>query len=235
MKLLEFFKLLTYGELNNLKVGGKDTGGIYPKTSDEVMTYITQGLTDLHSRFALKHKEVVLDQFDHIALYPLKYQYAQSNTTSLEPFKWIADTEDRPFEEDIILLEEAFNEVGDEIGINDENDPCSIYTTQYNVVQIPYPVTGNSIALLYKANHTHIDITTTHPKDIELELPSQLIRPLSLYVASMAHTSVGSPEGIQLGFTKMQEYEAACLQIEQQGTIHKERWTNNRIGGYGWV
>lgn len=234
MKLSEFFTLLTYGELNNLKVGGKDVGGIYPKTSDEVLTYIRQGLTDLHSRFALKHNEVVIDLRDEVTSYLLTYDHAQSNTTTTAD-QWIADTPEKPFQEDIILIEEAFNEAGEELSVNKDNDLTGIFTPQYNVVHYLTPVLGNSLSILYKANHKKIDLSVDTPNNIELEIPYQLIRPLAIYVASMAHTAVGSPEGIQLGFTKMQEYEAACLQIEVFGTIHKESWINDRVGENGWV
>lgn len=234
MKLSEFFKLLTYGELNNLKVGGKDVGGIYPKTSDEVMTYVNQGLTDLHSRFALKHNEVILDLQDETTEYLLTYDHAQSNPDATDD-QWIADTPENPFDSDILLIEECFDEGGNEIPVNKDNAENGIYTPQYNVVQYLTPVTGNSLSIIYKANHKSIDLSVNEPKNVELEIPYQLIRLLAIYVASLAHTAVGSPEGVNLGFTKMQEYEAACIRMEQLGTIHKESWFNDRVGENGWA
>lgn len=235
MKLSEFFSLLSYGELANLKVGGKDCGGIYPKHSDEVVSYIRQGLTDLHSRFALKHNEVIIQQYANITMYPLRYEYAQSNTTSTQPYKFIEDTVEDPFQEDIILIESAVDEGGCEIEINRENDKCSIYTPQPDVIQLTYPEDENAIAILYKANHAKIDLSTNVPSNIDIEIPAQLVRPLALYVSSLAHTAVGSPEGMNTGATKMIEYETACLQIEVFGLIHKEEWTNDRVGRNGWV
>lgn len=234
MKLSEFFSLLTYGELANLKIGGKDVGGIYPKYSDEVMSYVKQGLTALHSRFALKHSEVIIQQFSHISLYPLKYKYAVSNTTSTEIYKWIIDSEFKPFQEDILLIEEVFDEGGCRIPVNTDGICNSVYTPQSDVLQISNPNDENAISVIYKADHVPIDLSTTLPTETELEIPPHLIRHLTLYVSSLAHTAVGSPEGLNTGFAKMQEYEAACLQLEIQGTIHKEYWSDN-IGGKGWV
>lgn len=235
MKLSEFFSMLTYGELSNLKVGGKDVGGIYPKTSDEVVSYIRQGLTDLHTRFTLKHNEVVVQQYDHITFYPLRYEFAQTNLLSPEPYKWISDSEGKPFQEDILLITEIFDEEGNEVPLNNDFEEDSIYTPQSDVLQITQPVAENAIAVLYKANHNKIDLSVRQPKDITLEIPAQLIRPLALYVSSLAHTAVGSPEGMQTGFTKMQEYEAACLQIEVFGLVRKESWTQNNTWRNGWV
>ena len=235
MKLLEFFNFLTYGELANLKVGGKEDGGIYPQYSDEVMTYIRQGLTDLHSRFALKHNEVIIQQYEHVTLYPIRYDYAQSNLTSVEPYKWVVDTPERPFQEDIILIEEAFNEDGSCLAINKDNDLCGLFTPQPDVLQIIMPEEENAIALTYKANHAKMDLSVDVPSNIELEIPAQLVRPLALFVASLAHNSVGSPEGVNTGFAKMQEYEAACMQVDLLGTIHRESWINTNIWRNGWV
>lgn len=235
MKLSEFFNYLTYGELANLKIGGKDVGGIYPQSSEEVLTFITQGLTDLHTRFALKHNEVIVQQYDHITLYPLRREYAESNTESTEPYKWIMDTAERPFLEDIILIEEVYDEIGGEITLNKENVDCSIYTPQYDVLQIVGAKSENAISVIYKADHTPIDLSVYEPKEIDLEIPNQLVRALTLYVSSLAHTAVGSPEGMQTGFAKMQEYEAACIHIEIQGSIHKESWVNEGIWRDGWV
>lgn len=234
MKLSEFFSLLTYGELANLKVGGKEDGGIYPTHSDEVVSFIRQGLTDLHSRFALKHNEVIIQQFAHITLYPIRSEYAVSSL-GVEPYRWVIDTESNPFQEDIILIESIIDEGGNEVALNDDHDKCSYFTPQPDVIQIPEPMEDNAIAVMYKANHAKIDLTVDVPSNIDIEVPTQLVRPLALYVAALAHNTVGSPEGSQVGANKMMEYEAACIQIEIQGLVHKERWTNNNIGRNGWV
>lgn len=235
MKLSEIFSYLTYGELSNLKVGGKDDEGIYPKYSDEVVTYLTQGLTALHTRFALKHNEVVVQQDESVTEYLLKSEYAQSNTESTQPIKWIIDSEDNPFLEDIIKITEVYDELGAEVPLNIENAVWAIYTPQYNVVQIPEPNPTAAVAIIYRADHTPLNLYAKEPKDIEIDIPPQLIRPLCMYVASLAHTAIGSPEGMQTGFAKMQEFEAACVRHELEGSVHKEYWVNDRIWRNGWV
>lgn len=235
MKLSELFSYLTYGELSNLKVGGKECGGIYPKYSDEVLSFIKQGLTDLHTRFTLKQNEVVVQQFDHITEYALRYRYAESNLESLEPYKWIMDTPERPFQSDIISIEEIYDEVGNELYNNYDNQKYSIFTPAYDIVQVPYPYADNAMAVVYKADHPTIDLNKYKPSEIEVELPVVLVRALILYVASLAHSAIGSPEGVQTGFAKMQEYQAMCMEIELRGVVAKENWTNKQIGGNGWV
>ena len=235
MKLSQLFSYLTYGELANLKVGGKDWGGIYPKYSDEVVSYITQGLTALHTRFALKHEEVIIQQFDHITDYYLRTQYAQQSTESTETYKYIMDSAAKPFTGDVLRIEELYDEEGEEVPLNDEVHDCSMFTPKYDLIQMVQPDSANAYSVIYKADHTPIDLKANLPTAVEVEVPDSIIRPLVLYVSSLAHTAVGSPEGMNTGFAKMQEYEALCIQMELQGAIHKEKFTNDRIRREGWV
>lgn len=235
MRLSEFFDFLTYGELSNLKVGGKDVGGIYPQHSEEVASYVKQGLTDLHTRFQLRFNEVILDQYDHITMYHLTRNYAQSNSDSTETYKYISDSVDNPFTEDIISIEEIFDEDGVELYINNEVQQASVFTPQFNILQIPEPVTENSVSILYKANHKEIDLNIKKPSEIDLNIPPSLIRPLALYVASLAHAAVGSPEGSQIALSKMQEYTAAVIDVQLLGIVPRKQWTNDKIWRNGWV
>lgn len=235
MKLTELFSYLTYGELANLKVGGKDDGGIYPKYSDEVKSFIQLGLTALHTRFSLKHNEVIVQQFDEVTMYRLTYDYAVSNLISTEPNKWVSDSEANPFREDIILIEEIYDEEGTELYINNETQEASIFTPEYNLLQFVQPVASNAVAVIYKADHDKLDLNTYKPSEIDIHIPSSLTRALCLYISSLAHTAVGSPEGMQTGLTKMQEYEAAVFEAELRGAVHKEEWDNNRIWRDGWA
>lgn len=235
MKLSELFSYLTYGELANLKVGGKDDGGIHPKYSAEVTSYITRGLTALHTRFNVKHSEVMVQQFEEVTEYILRPEYAESNPEETTHHKWIMDSPYRPFLGDILRIDSVFNEVGEEIPLNDAGCVCSVFTNQHDVLQMPYPIADNAVSILYTADHAPIDLSSKDPKDIDIEIPPYLVQPLVLYVASLAHTSVGSPEGAQTGLTKMQEYEALCVNLDIQGAAHVEHNTIDKIWRDGWV
>ena len=235
MKLSELFNYLTYGELNNLKVGGKEDGGIYPKYSDEVVTYITQGLSALHSRFELKQNELVIQQFEEITDYIIQPEYSQYNEDSTEPKRWIMDLPNSPYSGDLIRISEVFNEGGVRMPLNDSMDPTSMTTPRFDILQMPMPDPENAYAVLYVADHDPIDLTNLAPKDININIPTPLVRALVLYVSSLAHTAVGSPEGVNTGFAKMQEYEAVCIGMELQGTIAKETWELDKIRRDGWV
>lgn len=235
MKLSELFNYLTYGELANLKIGGKDEGGIYPTYSKEVVSFITQGLTDLHTRFNLKQGECIIQLMEEVTRYRLSSEHALSNTDSTEYYKYIDDLGQYPFLDDIIRIDQVYNEVGQELMFNDEDPSCTVFTPQYNVLQVTNPEDTNAIGVLYKADHSPIVIKDANPATVDIDIPSSLINPLCLYVAALAHNAVGTPESINAGFAKLQQYEAACLGVDIRGTINGNNYQDNRYESNGWV
>ena len=234
MKLDKLFNILTHGELAALKVGGKDEGGIFPKHSDEVSDYVRLALTALHSRFVLRHNEIIIDQHPDITLYKLTRDYAETNDASDIEFKYIRDSDFNPFLEDILYITHIYDEDGDSLPINVQSNDDSLYTPQFNVVQIPYPSAENSVAIVYRADHKPFDLTTTFPKDIDIDIPSALIVPLTLYVSYLAHAAIGNGEAMAISQAKQAEYELACLDLEMRGTIRQEEF-ESEIGDTGWV
>lgn len=236
MQLSELFSYLTYGELANLKVGGKDEGGIHPTYSNEVISYINQGLTDLHTRFDLKTNECIVQLIEEVTRYHLTSAHAYSNMESEEPYKYIDDFGQYPFEDDIIRIEQVFNEIGQELIFNSEDPECTVFAPQYNVLQVTNPEDDNAISVVYKADHAPISLENhADPSSISIDIPSSLIDPLCMFVAAKAHNAVGTPESINSGFTKMQQYEATCLGIEIRGVINTNTYINNRLSSNGWV
>ena len=236
MKLSELFSYLTYGELASLQSGGKGQGGIHPEHSDEILTYIRQGLTDLHTRFPLKQGELVVQLLEEVTRYTLLSEHAYSNTESDSYYKYIDDDGMYPFQDDIIRIEQVFNEVGCELMMNEESCNCTIFTPMYNVLQVTDPEDTNALAVLYKADHKPIKLSPEDdPSKIEIDIPSSLINPLCFYVAALAHNAVGTTEGINTGFGKMQQYEAACIQADIRGIVNNATFDDTRLDQNGWV
>jgi hypothetical protein len=235
MKLSELFSYLTYGELATLKVGGKSIGGIHPTYSDEVLSYIVQGLSALYTRFNLRQAEVIIQDIEGITDYVLSPEYAVSNSSSTEAKRWIIDTEEDPFEGGVIRIEEVFNELGQRVPLNNIYKVGSFCTPRYDILQNPFSDLGNAYSVVYVSDHPVIDLTSKQPSEINIHLPSPLIRGLVLYVSSLANTAVGSQEAMQIGFAKMQEYEAFCLGMELQGTLQHDFFSPNKFRGLGWV
>ena len=167
-------------------------------------------------------------------MYKLTKEFAQSNAKSEESIKYIRDSEFNPFEEDIIYITDVYNEVGEKVPLNVQSRDDSVYTPQYNVVQIPEANGENSIAVVYRADHKPFDLRVQFPQDVEIDIPSTLIIPLTLYVSYLANAAIGTPETTALSQAKQAEYELACLDLEMRGTIRQDDYEFN-IGDAGWV
>lgn len=237
MKLYEVFEMLQYGELANVSVSGNIDEEVGIRTEDYplLISHINLALTDLHTKFNLKEREVTIQQYEGISYYELDSKYAQSNTASMEPIKYISDSEFDPFLDDVIRINAAFNEVGCEVPINDENDCRSIFLNSYKRIQIPKPESENAIVLTYRANHPKLSVSTPD-LDAEVEVPAYCVEALLSYVASRVHTQRTSQEAQGLAVNLMAKYNLICQQLEEKNVLHNSPSnTNFKLGERGWV
>lgn len=237
MKLSEVFEMLQYGELANLSLSGDidEPTGIREEDYPVLISHINLALTDLHTKFNLKEREVTIQQYEGISYYELDSKYAQSNTTSMEPIKYISDSEYEPFVDDVIRINAAFNEIGCELPINDENDCTSIFLNSYKRIQIPKPEPENAIVLTYRANHPKLSVSTPD-LDTEVEVPAYCVEALLSYVASRVHTQRTSQEAQGLAVNLMAKYNLICQQLEEKNVLHNSPSnTNFKLGERGWV
>ena len=237
MKLSEVFEMLQYGELANVSMSGDidEPSGIRVEDYPTLISHINLALTDLHTKFNLKEREVVIQQYDEISFYNLESKYAVSNSDSLEPIKYIIDSEDNLFNDDIIRINSIYDEGGNELPINDENADNSIYLNSYKRIQIVQPVSENSIFILYRANHNKLD-SKNPDLNAEVELPAYCIEALLSYVASRVHSQRTSQEAQATAVNLMSKYNMICTQLEEKNVLYNSPSnTNFKLGDRGWV
>ena len=165
MILLDLFKDLTYGELAQLKIGnlvpGEHESELDPTRYEQVLTWVNLGLKELYKRFFLSSKEIYIQQHVEISVYVLDSKYAQTNTDSPIPIedRYIMDTVDAPFQDDILKIEEVYDEDGNRLPLNDITEPTSVFTPSYRSIQIPEPNDENSLSVQYRASHPRVIYT----------------------------------------------------------------------------
>ncbi len=237
MKLYEIFELLEYGELANVSLSGNidQTKGIREQDYPVLISHINLALTDLHTKFNLKEREVAVQQYDPIVYYTLDTKYAQTNTESTEPYKYIADTAANPFLDDIIRVNAVFDEGGNELPINDENQTSSVFLSSYNVLQIPFPVGTNAVFVMYRANHPKL--SSKEPDlEAEVELPAYCVEALLSYVSSRVHGQRTSQEAQATSVNLMSKYNMLCDQIELRNVLNTATDNQNlKLGENKWV
>lgn len=237
MKLYEVFEMLQYGELANVSISGNIDEEVGIRTEDYplLISHINLALTDLHTKFNLKEKEVVIQQYVGLPYYELDSKYAVTNTESSEEIKYIVDSVYSPFIDDVLRINAAFDEKGRELPINDENDCNSIFLNSYKRVQVPYPNPENAIWLTYRANHGKLSMSSPD-LTVDINIPAYCVEALLSYVASRVHSQRTSQESQGLSVNLMAKYQMICEQIEEKNVLHNSPSnTNFKLGERGWV
>ena len=240
MNLKDIFKDLSYGELQGLAIGNlipdDNESEPDPKSYKQIMSHINRALTKIYSRFLLSSKEIYIEQSESIAEYILDKRYAQANTASPIALvdRYIADSTAYPFEDDVLKIEQCFDEEGGLLFLNDPTEEFSLYTPSFRSIQMPYPNEFNTVAVQYRASHPRLEYTPDEDaEDILVAVPESLYEALLYYVAYRASPqSIGGVDGAQ---TFLQLYEQACQGVEKQGLYIQAETANWRFDAKGWV
>lgn len=238
MKLKQILQDLTYGELAGLKFGNllveEAENEPDPHQYERIISYINLGLTEIYKRFFLRSREIYIQEQDEVATYKLHSDYAASNTASAIPIedRYIIDTADDPFLDDILKIEEVYDEEGNKMSLNDITDDDSAYTPAYNMVQIPYPDAENTFAVQYRAAHPRLDTSlSTDPDTVEVELPNSLYAALLQYVGYRAYLRTNAEKSADF----WQQFEKTVQHVDRLGLEVQGEPGDWRFDEHGWV
>lgn len=239
MILLNLLKDLTYGELSSLKMGefipGEHESEPDPSRYEQLMSHINLGLTEIYKRFFLLSQEIYIELHEEISTYKLHSDFAASNTVSVEDPKYIIDTAANPFQDNILKIEEVYDEAGVKMFLNDTTEDLSIYTPSFRTIQVPYPEDDIEYSVQYRATHPRVVYTSAmDPSDIEIELPNSLHEALLYYVASRAFRAMGG-ESVITGNEYFQLFENSCATVEDKGLEVQAEPGDWRFDNNGWV
>lgn len=236
MYLSDVFDQLMYGELSQLHIGGDECEVIKPENYAKIAAHVNLGLSALHTRFLLREDEVILQQYSHITDYRLHSDFAQTNTASNEPYKYIIDSPERPFTDNIIKIETVYDEGGCKVPLNNPIESCSVYTPAPNTLQVPAPHNANSTFIMYRAEHDHLIVDeATDLTKVCVNLPRAFLEALLYYIASRHFTPLGATEAGNVSMEFRQKYEAACAMLELKNIAAEDNHTNTQLEVAGWV
>ena len=235
MNLEELFRDLALGELNNLSV--VDNFTIKGDKRPQVTVYANDGLLDLHSRFVLKEKDMIVEMREGITNYHLLKRYAVSQYDEDNPpdrwaMPYIMDTVAEPFQEDVIKILSVWNTFGMPVPLNDLERTDSVFNPQSNVLQVPFPIPLQALGIEYQAKHAPLDHCNC--KDL-IELPDILIPALKAFISSKVFSHMNSQDGTVKGQQYMMEYESLCQGVIDKDLVNSSSSvTNSRFEKRGW-
>jgi hypothetical protein len=233
MKLSTIFEDLENGELSQLSIGGGTIGAIAEEDYAKVIGYVNVAMVELYKRFPIMESELIIDLYPTIMDYVLTYDFAASNTTGPEPIKYIQDTAENPFPDDVLQIMEVFDEDMGIIPLNDDNALNSVYTPTWNTLQVPEPVEGASFSILYRAYPAEIPTSTTDLTAVDVHIPRQLSTALYAYIAYRAHLGMTERDNNKIS-ASFSRFNAICNDVRFRGTLNRSDTTNNKLDINGW-
>lgn len=247
MRLQEIFDQLSHAEFSQLHLGN-ESQGVTPASYPKIASALNTGLTALHSRFFLREERLTLRLVPGRNSYPLRAQYAVSTRTSREPVRYIEDSKEQPFIENLLKIEQVFTDSMYELGLNDKDNNYSVRTPSMNVLYVPASLVCKDIDLpealktdtlqvVYRANHPILseDVGLDDPEEYEVQLPYSHLQALLYYVASRLHNPVGMTNQFHMGNSFFSKYELECQRLEQDNIQIDQGVSNFRLERNGWV
>lgn len=231
MKLSRIFDQLAVGEFSKLTLDEEaEEGQITEKVWPKLVPHINLALTDLHRRFYLKEGTVKIELMHPRRLYPLVYAHAESNPRENGEDRFILDTVDDKFKEDVMKIEKVILDSGWEMPLNDASKRYNFINTSMNVLKVPLEIVqgGMSIreelrtkhvTIIYRANHPEIKIPVGYfdPSRTEVDLPDTHLMALCYYVSSRVFNPVGMQGDFHAGNSYFAKFENECRRLEDSG------------------
>jgi hypothetical protein len=220
MQISEMFRQLSLSEFSNIALGDKGAGTIRVSDQNRVILALDDGLIQLYQRFLVKEKILFLQAQEGKSFYRIHPDYAFTNTGVTDGPHYIIDNANAPFTGDFHRFLDIADEIGNRYTLNSEMSEYSLFTPEYDLLQIPRPIVGALYAVEYQALHpTLVPDDTTQT----IELPPNLVRPLRYYAASMVYGSMNTQENTAKGIEYFNKYEELCVRLEQTDLLNTSR------------
>lgn len=217
MKLSELMKQLSYGELSNLSISGEGSGSIIESARPRIILLTNDALKDIFSRFNLNQRTTMIQSLDWKSYYELRKEFAVMDPT--QGLKYILDTPNNIFTDDIVKIVQITNEVGAPLPLNDSEQWASVFTPKYNVVQLTHVGSSQVFSISYQALHPTLLMDGEGVMDQEITIPSILESALRMKIALPIFSAMSGQEYSIKAQQLEASYDAKLREIEEKNLL----------------
>jgi hypothetical protein len=210
MKVEEIIELAQNSELKQLKVGEE------PLT---VLGYVNMGILELHKRFNLIQHEAIINMVAEKTVYRL-----DGTDTDV-----IIDLSRNSF----LKVDEVYDYESKKLPLNDKSIDTSLFTPEYNVIQIPVIalIPTKSLNVDYRATPNFLTNVKAY-----VPLPLQFVEALLCYIGYRAHGSIKAGDRQTPGDDRYyKKFVASCNQIKAEGLIVADTLKSHKFENRGFV
>lgn len=235
MLLKNILNSLIRTELKNIVDGKPEWSDATKFNYVHLIDCVSQANVELHKRFLLKKGFVKIVPLDTRNTYPLDPQYAISNATIGD--KFIYDSVEDPFPENIVKIDTLLDKDMDEITFNTTTFKDAITIKDEKTLYIPDPVILPLFYAVCRLLPEPILLTQESELDTyDLDLSPVYLQALLCFAAGKVYINRGAENATNnesaIFFAR---YEQACAEIEALGFSPKERMVNHKLSNRGFV
>lgn len=234
MTLQECLDRLARGKLSNLAICEK--GNVKPQEIPRVIDAVNEALERLHTQLPIREKSVIVELYEGRTEYPLTSEHSVRNMKGDihdEYDYYIMDTEANPFLDDILVIQEVWDDLDRERPLNDPVHPLSVFTPEHNFISVNFSPDVRVLNVIYRAKH--ISLTADNLTD-KVDIPSNLYGALLSYVAYLIHSNMNTELAVQNSQKYLAEYQSIIQEVIQNGTIAQDKLANGiKFFKRGWV
>lgn len=236
MKLNLIFDRLRYGTLKGQTIS-RDGAQIEEVDYPQLIIAVNAGMTALYGRYKLKYNELLIRLIPEKYIYELHSDFAEANTLSTQFTRWIVDSEEIPYQDDLVRIHTVTSDDGNTLAVNDSNDCMSAMTPTYNSIQLPPEVVDvlTSVSVTYEASPILLAASSTlAPEVTEVRVPDAMVESLCYYAAHKFMESSTNQDKSAKAQEYLAKYELACSKLEEYGMVNVEYTSNINVGMNEW-
>ena len=210
MLVSDFISLVKEGSLNQTTV-----------TEASIIKFINIGLIEIYSKFNLSNKEVDITLTEGTDKYLLPSDFV--NIYSI--------TTDGLYFRDYLGVITPITDNTFEVPVNIKGDFNSVFFNTPGVITVPLQITGQVLTITYKASPV---VITSQSLEEELDVASQFLEPLMLYVTYLGfmQNGGGTPTDTNLYLSR---YNTAILELISTGDYLNQYVIDNKFYNRGFV
>ena len=235
MTLQEVLDKLARGKISNLAICEK--GKIKSAEIPKVVDAINEALQRLHTVLPIRQKSVIVELYEGRTEYPLTSDHSlrkATGTSIYDPYDYyIMDTEENPFLDDILTIEEVWDDLDRKRPLNDPVSPLAVFTPEHHCISVNYSPDVRVLNVIYRAKHISLTPDTVTDK---VDIPSNLYGALLSYTAYLIHSDMNTETAVQNSQKYLAEYKNIIQEVIQNGTITPDKLANGvKFFTRGWV
>ncbi len=234
MNLQECLDVLARGKLSNLSL--VSNGKVLEEAIPKVVDAINESLLRLHTQLPIKENSLIVELYEGRTEYPLTSEHSVRNAKGsiYDGFDYyIMDTEANPFVDDILVIQEVWDDLDRERPLNDPIHPLAVFTPEPNFISVNYSPDVRVLNVIYRAKH--IILTPDNFTD-KVDIPSNLIGALLSYTAYLLYSDLNTEIAVQNSQKYFAEYQNIIQEVIQNGTIAPDKLANGiKFFNRGWV